>query len=246
MTTKGPKSVELDDGPDSVSAVAEYLRRRPDFLVNQPELLQEISVPHKTGEAVSLVERQVATLRKKNKQLQGRLQEWVDVAKYNDELSLKLHYLTRRLIAAPDLEKIFSAFYQSLVSDFRADCVVLWLFVDAPQGQNHRREFLGSQTQQQALLEHVFETDLPFCGALSADQKAALFDGATKEVGSAVVLSLGETDWRGMMGIGVRDASRFQAEMGTEFLIRLSEIMSAVLCRWVVGGDGQSKAEYGA
>ncbi|MGH8659453.1 MAG: DUF484 family protein [Gammaproteobacteria bacterium] len=244
MTT--PRPIQLDDGPDSISAVAEYLRRRPDFLVNQPELLQEISVPHETGEAVSLVERQVATLRKKNKQLQGKLREWIEVAEHNDQLSLKLHHLTRMLIAARDLDTVFSMLYQSLVTDFRADCVVLWLFVDAPPGQNQRREFLGSQREQQAVLEDVFEKAVPFCGALSDAQRAALFNGATEEVGSAVVLALREADWRGILAIGVRDASRFQAEMGTDFLIRLSEIVSSVICRWVVSSDEQSKAERGA
>ncbi|MGH8611037.1 MAG: DUF484 family protein, partial [Gammaproteobacteria bacterium] len=228
MTT--PKPIHLDDGPDSISAVAEYLRRRPNFLVNQPELLQEISVPHETGEAVSLVERQVATLRKRSKQLQVKLREWIDVAEHNDRLSLKLHHLTRMLITARDLDTVFSILYESLVSDFRADYVVLWLFVDTPPGQNQRREFLGTQTKQQAVLEDVFEKAVPFCGALSGPQRAALFDGATEEIGSAAVLALREVDWRGILAIGVRDAGRFQAEMGTDFLIRLSEIVSAVLC----------------
>lgn len=151
MTT--PKAIQLDDGPDSINAVAEYLRRRPDFLVNQPEVLQEITVPHETGEAVSLVERQVATLRKRNKQLQIKLREWVNVAEHNYHLSLKLHHLTRMLIATRDLDTVFSVLYQSLASDFRADYVVLWLFVDAPPGQNQRREFLGRQTKQQVVLE---------------------------------------------------------------------------------------------
>lgn len=243
MTT--PKPIHLDDGPDSISAVAEYLRRRPDFLVNQPELLQEISVPHESG-AVSLVERQVATLRKRNKQLQVKLREWIDVAEHNEHLSLKLHHLTRMLIAARDLDTVFSILYERLVSDFRADYVVLWLFVDTPLGQNQRREFLGTQTKQQAVLEDVFEKAVPFCGALSDAQHASLFDGATEEVGSAAVLALREADWRGILAIGVRDAGRFQGEMGTDFLIRLSEIVSAVLCRWVAGRDERSKAKRGA
>ncbi len=244
MTT--PKPIQLDDGPDSINAVAEYLRRHRDFLVNQPELLQEITVPHETGEAVSLVERQVATLRKRNKQLQIKLREWVNVAEHNDHLSLKLHHLTRMLIATRDLDTVFSVLYQSLVGDFRADFVVLWLFVDAPPGQNQRREFLGRQAKQQVLLEDVFEKAVPFCGALSDAQRAALFESAAQEVGSAAVLALREAEWRGILAIGVRDARRFQAEMGTDFLIRLSEIVSAVLCRWVGSTDEQSKAKRGA
>ncbi|MCI0348877.1 MAG: DUF484 family protein, partial [Acidobacteriales bacterium] len=149
-------------------------------------------------------------------------------------------------IAARDLDTVFSILYESLVNDFRADYVVMWLFVDTPPGQKKRREFLGTQAKQQAVLEDVLEKAVPFCGALSDAQRAALFDGATEEVGSAAVLPLRDADWRGILAIGVHDAGRFQAEMGTDFLIRLSEIVSAVLCRWVVSSNEQSKAKRGA
>ena len=42
--------------------VADYLRRHPDFFEDKPTLLADLRVPHATGTAVSLVERQVAVL----------------------------------------------------------------------------------------------------------------------------------------------------------------------------------------
>jgi uncharacterized protein YigA (DUF484 family) len=43
--------------------VADYLKTNPDFFNTHPDLLLELSLPHPTGQAVSLWERQNAALR---------------------------------------------------------------------------------------------------------------------------------------------------------------------------------------
>ena len=40
-------------------AVADYLRNNPDFFIDQDELLRSLTLPHDSGRAISLVERQV-------------------------------------------------------------------------------------------------------------------------------------------------------------------------------------------
>ena len=46
--------------------VAAYLRAHKDFFVEHEALLADITIPHETGKAVSLVERQVVVLRERN------------------------------------------------------------------------------------------------------------------------------------------------------------------------------------
>ena len=52
--------------PVAAQDVADYLRAHPNFLVQHPQLLSELSIPHETGATVSLVERQVGVLREEN------------------------------------------------------------------------------------------------------------------------------------------------------------------------------------
>ena len=52
--------------------VADYLRRHPEFFNDHPELVAEIAVPHGSGDAVSLVERQVRALREQNEETRKR------------------------------------------------------------------------------------------------------------------------------------------------------------------------------
>ena len=52
----------------SAGAIAEYLRANPDFFNEYPDLLTDIKVPHASGDAISLVERQLTALREQNDQ----------------------------------------------------------------------------------------------------------------------------------------------------------------------------------
>src|SRR5690242_4813866 len=83
------------------ASVIEYLQRNPDFFERHPQLLTRLHIPHERGAAtVSLVERQVQVLRDKNQLLDGKLREFVDVARGNDELVDKIHRLACGLIKA--------------------------------------------------------------------------------------------------------------------------------------------------
>ena len=46
--------------------VVRYLRNHGDFFGRHPTLLTDLSLPHDSGQAISLVERQVAILRERN------------------------------------------------------------------------------------------------------------------------------------------------------------------------------------
>ena len=45
--------------------VSDFLRENPDFFVGRDDLLLKLTLPHRRGNAISLVERQVALLRER-------------------------------------------------------------------------------------------------------------------------------------------------------------------------------------
>ncbi|MDX1432677.1 MAG: DUF484 family protein, partial [Gammaproteobacteria bacterium] len=67
-------------------AVVEYLRANPEFFSRHPGLLEQLSVPHSCGEAVSLVEYQVSVLRDQIHDLRRRMQVLVANARDNEKL----------------------------------------------------------------------------------------------------------------------------------------------------------------
>jgi uncharacterized protein YigA (DUF484 family) len=61
---------------DLEALVADYLQRHPDFFLRNADLLLELEIPHQTGPGVaSLIERQVAMLRRKIQRLQQSLDQ---------------------------------------------------------------------------------------------------------------------------------------------------------------------------
>ena len=98
--------------------VAAYLKAHPQFFVEHPAVLAEIAVPHVTGEAVSLVERQVAALREQYRRLENKYRELLAIAAENDDLRRRLHQLTIKLLGSDDIKATIATLYQALMEDF--------------------------------------------------------------------------------------------------------------------------------
>ena len=81
-------------------AVAEFLTQNPDFFERNSHLLKALRLPHASGGAVSLVERQVSVLRQRDVKLEKQLKDLIQVARDNDVLSAKVHRLSIELLAA--------------------------------------------------------------------------------------------------------------------------------------------------
>jgi hypothetical protein len=74
-----------------------------------------------------------------------------------------------------------------------------------------------------------FQQQGPVCGQLSDTQMDYLFGAQAEDVGSAALLPLRSDDILGVLAIGSSDKQRFHADMGTEFLIQLAEVVSCKL-----------------
>ena len=84
--------------------VAQYLQDNPQFFDTYAEILAGIRIPHPYGgRTVSLSERQMLTLREKNKELDKKLQEMLEFASENEALQNKVHQFTLALFNVQDL-----------------------------------------------------------------------------------------------------------------------------------------------
>ena len=64
----------------SEQTVRNYLEAHPDFFERNSTLLDSLELPHASGGAVSLVERQVSRLRQKELRMQRQLKELIEGA----------------------------------------------------------------------------------------------------------------------------------------------------------------------
>ena len=131
MSTQ-PERNYVEESP-SEQAVHDYLETHPDFFERHATLLSKLRLPHASGDAVSLVERQVSVLRQKDHKLERQLKELLAVARENDVLAAKIHELSMQLLDTTDLAGTVAVVEEAMRVAFNADHAVLVLLTDSDE-----------------------------------------------------------------------------------------------------------------
>lgn len=224
--------------------VAEYLRSHPHFFEQHEELLQTIRVPHQSGVAISLVERQTALLRQCNQALNGQLHGLLEAARHNDLQFEKTKRLVLSLLEANDLNEVVTAVDEGLCQDFNGDLTRLILFAEPADfsGLNLKVLPLAEAKSQAA---ELIDSDWAVCGNLTPAQRDFLFEERASKVLSAAVIPLIKGRTIGVLAIGSYESGYFHSSMGTLFLSYFGEVLSRVLHRLVELSGSESKPRDG-
>lgn len=227
---------EFIDEHSSEIAIQEYLRENPDFFERHTELLTALRLPHVAGGTVSLVERQVSDLRRKDLKMERKLKDLIEVARTNDVLVSKIHQLSLSLLSADDLAATLAAVEEALRTGFDADQSILVLFGDPMlfDDVNVGRFFKPVERSDKALkaFDTFLEGDNPRCGQIRDSQRNFLFGGEADELGSAALIPLGKKSAIGFLAVGSVNADRFHPGMSIDFLKRLGELVAEALQRY--------------
>jgi uncharacterized protein len=220
----------------SADAVHDYLEAHPDFFERHKTLLDTIELPHASGGAVSLIERQISMLRQKDMKLERQLKDLIQVARENDVIAAKIHQLSVQLLSKSGLSETVSAIEEASRSGFGADQAVLVLFGD-PDGFSdvESGRFFHAIRREDAALK-PFGTFLggngPRCGQIRDSQMEFLFRDDASEIGSVALIPLGTKADIGFLAIGSGDAERFHPGMSIDFLARVGDLVAAALKRF--------------
>jgi uncharacterized protein len=222
MTPSGIQGITEQD-------IANYLANNPAFFEHHAELLAAIQLTSPHGKrAVSLQERQMEMLRDKHKALEQRIMEMVRHAADNLSLSDKLHRWMMAVLRTPSLAEVPGVLVAQLQHHFMIPQagIRVWRAIDT-----------FSQVFAQPVSEdaQVFASSLggPYCGVNSGFEACSWFAQA-EAVTSVALIPLrtpGSDAAFGMLALGSPDPTRYSADMGLEFLVRIGELASAALCR---------------
>lgn len=210
--------------------VVRYLQDNPGFFEDYAELLAQIYIPHPHGgRAIPIAERQILTLREKSKMLEGKLAELIQFGEENDAIGEKMHRLCLALFPAGDLQAMLQSLYYNLREDFAVPHAALRVWgadaaaAGAPEFAPVSEELRGYAGS----LEH------PVCGADANPEVLSWFGEAAARLRSVACVPLRDAGKAciGMLALASEDAARFYPEMGTLYLARLGELLSAALRR---------------
>lgn len=205
--------------------VAEYLKQHPEFFEQRADMLAEIYIPHPHGgRTISISERQIVTLREKNRALEAKLREIIEFGEENDAIGEKIHRLALALLRTQAVPAALSAVYLSLREDFAVPHVVLRAWhpgqtLDLPEFAPVSpaiRDFAASLTQ-------------PYCSSHAMVDTGALFGESAAHLRSFSYLPLRDEAVFGLLALASEDAQRFYPDMGTLYLKRIGELISAAL-----------------
>ncbi|MFK8043362.1 DUF484 family protein [Congregibacter sp.] len=209
--------------------IRDFLVQNPDYFQKNPELLGLLQIPHSTGAAVSLVERQVSVLRDRNVDLRHRLRDLGSTAKDNDQMFADTRELVLGLLPAQGPEELESALIKVLRDTFDIEYASLTLFDDGDEHSDAVRRVPESQLKGK--LGSLLVRGSAGCGALRADDFAFLFPGA-QLVGSAAIAIIEDNGKAlGALAVGSSDAGHYDSDMGTLFLEFAAEVVAGLLAR---------------
>ncbi len=207
--------------------VTAYLRDHPDFFEQHLDLLACLKLPHPSGQAISLVERQIDLLRQQNRSLENKLMELVSIARDNQRVTDHLHTLAKELVEAHSLSDVVGVTQDVLREQFGMDFVSLYFFTDISDDA----ELVIDDNQRTAHFADFMQQGRPLCGRLSEGQTHKLFGSNAAQVASSAMVPLCHTRDLGVLGLGSVDGERFQPGMGVFFLEQLGALLSSSIAR---------------
>lgn len=221
------------NNPITEDDIAHYLSNTPDFFVRHAELLAAVQFASPHGNrAVGLQERQAEMLREKIKALEQRIMEMIRNGSENVMLSDKILRWARSLLMTTDLHALPSAIEQDIQNQFSVPQVGMRLWGMAP-------EYAGlTATQEVSEDAKVFASSLmePFCGLNTGFEAVGWLEDPATVTSLALIPLRGGAPGSmspafGMLVLASPDAHRFHSGMGTDFLARLGDLVSAALSR---------------
>ena len=209
------------------NSVVEFLKGNPEFFNHNSDILPRLHIPHETGGAISLIEKQLSVFRHKCTALEDKLGELISVARENEQLHRRLHVLIQEVISADSIEELVSLTSDTLIRNFRADDAKFFL-IDDEKGERNKAQPERYLRYDEPALTHFqanFASGETICCVPNDQQRDFLFGGKTK-VGSVAIIPLKHKRDLGLIVLSSVDARRFGSNKGVMFLTELGEVLS--------------------
>lgn len=217
----------MSDNPSALT-VARFLQENPEFFSEHSELFAALTVPHPNqSRAISLGERQIMTLRDRQKELEMRLAALSYQASFNEGLANKVTLWCEVMLGADDAQSIPGHIIAGLAETFEITDVSMRLWgLDIPA------EGVGEPVEEDAR-KFADSLSAPYCGPNKDFSVAQWLKQAPASMAMVPVKhgSAADAPTVGLLLLGSDDAERFTSDMGTTFLEMIGRLASAAVGR---------------
>ncbi|CAB3883383.1 hypothetical protein LMG26858_03347 [Achromobacter anxifer] len=217
----------MTDTAFTAQDIAAFLQENPGFFDDHADVFATLQVPHPHGSrAISLGERQILTLRERNRELEWRLNELVRNATANESIGTHVAKWCCRLLSEGDPQHVPGEIALGLAEQFELNHVALrlWDLSELPA-----TGYGEPVTQDVRTFTDSLKT--PYCGTDTEFEAAGWLDAKPKSLALVPLRLEADGPAVGLLVLGSDDAERFTPEMGTTFLESIGQLASAALHR---------------
>ena len=208
--------------------VENYLSQHTDFFHEHLHLLEQISIPHPSGSAVSLISKQLEIFRNKHQELENQLNELINIARENDNSLVRMHKLTLALLEASSIEEVIINLEVVFTEYFLTDFVALKIIKNCSEPAT-ASYFIEPNSKELLPFLKELTSNQPKCGRPTIAQAKVLFGSSALDVKSWAIIPMNFTELDGILAIGSREKDRFHPSMGNLFLTQISEVIGTRL-----------------
>lgn len=223
------------DTPIALTAqqVNQYLIEHPTYFLEHEHLLADLYLPHASGEAVSLLERQVSILRDRNIETRKRLSDMLEQGQRNDVLFQKTRNLVLNLLEAKSLNDLSQRLIDCCSKEFQVDKVQFSLLAN-PEHYRTSQSRVIPITELEKTMPSLMETNHCLSGIFRDDELKFLFAGRQESTASAIALPIViQHRVQAVIALGSDDPNYFQAGMDTLFLNFVGDVIARLLPRFL-------------
>lgn len=222
----------------SPQQVADYLQENPDFFVDRDELLAELSLPHESGKAISLLERQVSILRERSMEARHTLNCLLENAHSNDQLFAATRSLTLTLLRQQGTADIVRVVQDNLLQQENIDaCSLIMLSAGTDDREQDSAAKPGLRIEPtddvRALFPELFRSRQSLCGVFDRERSDFLFPRSGRVIRSAALCPISPgtsgTDVRAVLALGNGSEGYFTRDLDTLFLDFIGELLAALV-----------------
>ena len=213
----------------SEDLVLDYLESNPDFFNRNEEALSRVVLQHNSGDAASIIERQIKTLRNRNQKIDTQVSEMISVAKLNEEIFSKIRALCTSMIDIETWQQLNESLATHFLTNFKADYILCNIEESSSTLSLDHIKF------EEIRIAESFKTGTePLCLQLREEEMHDLF-GSIHNKGqgteSVLIIPFGSRNRKGFLSVGSKDPLRFNNKMETMFASFISSLLGQVVHR---------------
>ena len=221
--------------PVTADQVAAFLRRHPDFLAENPELLDSQQPPaRKSGKGiVDLQQFQVQRLRGEIDDLTSLRDELISAGRSNLSTQSRVHQAILAILDA----RSFEEFVETITTDLAAilDLDVVTIGVEKTEESGAWRPIAGVYCLEAGSIDAQLGPGGSMLLRDEVEGDPSIFDGAAGLVRSDALirLTISDTTPPALLALGSRHTEAFHAGQGTELLTFLSRVLEVTFRGWL-------------